>query len=153
MLWSRGEAEIAVSFAMQRGTEGLMLDVGLGCFELALGKCSMSGSPAIVPARSLKHMKQWKEHCTQTDTWCSVYRVQCCHFQGLKNQVSLFSPIPQSTGLEIKIVRNTLWIFHSSVEIPRVYIFIFFLYSLGQQLTLRGKKQLQELENKRKAAR
>lgn len=62
----------------------------------------------------------------QTDLWCSVYHVWCCQFQGLKNQVSLPSPLTQRTGLGIKIVSNTLWIFSSSVEILRVYVFTLF---------------------------
>lgn len=39
---------------------------------------------------------------------------------------SAFPLLTQQTGLEIKIVSNTLWIFSSSVEILRVYVFVLF---------------------------
>lgn len=62
----------------------------------------------------------------QTDLRCNVYGVPCRQLQGLKNQVTLPAPLTQQTGLEIKIVSNTLWILSSSVEILRVYVFMLF---------------------------
>lgn len=92
MLWSGGQAgtEVPCSVAEQ----GLQVALGtcLRWLELAPEKYSVSGSPALVLERSPMHVRRWKEHCTQTDLWCSVFRVLCCQFQGLKNQVSFPSP-------------------------------------------------------------
>lgn len=102
---------------------------------------------------SPKHVRWWNEHCTQTDLWCSVYCVLACQFQGLKNQVSLPSPLTQRNGLEIKIVSYTLRIFSSTVETLKVYIFMLFftVWAVTSGLEVDFKRKQKEQANKRKA--
>lgn len=82
MLWSGGEAdtEVPCSVAEQGLQVALTLSTGLGWLELAPGKCSVSISSALVLERYPKRVRLWKEHWTQADLWCNVYRVLCCQF-------------------------------------------------------------------------